>query len=102
MTIKTVTLATVAVLALALATPSEARNKRSKHPQANASGQCWKPTDGTKQYGYWGECPAQTAARIPPPPGVSNNPNDFYAGARPGECFKRTDSTKRVGYWAKC
>jgi hypothetical protein len=99
---KTVTLATVATVALAMASPSVARDMRAKNPQANNAGQCWKQTDGTKPYGYWGKCPPKTVARIPPPPGASNNPNDFYAGARPGYCFKRTDSTKRVGYWAKC
>jgi hypothetical protein len=86
-----------------MASPSDARDMRAKHPQANAAGQCWKAADGTKPYGYWGECPAapRTVSRAAPP-GVSNNPNDHYAGARPGQCWKQTDGTKPYGYWAKC
>jgi hypothetical protein len=102
MTRKAAALAMVAAATLVMAGPSAARDMRAKNVQANNAGQCWKSTDGTKPYGDWGKCqPTKTALRIAPP-GASNNPNDFYAGARPGYCFKRSDSTKRVGYWEKC
>jgi hypothetical protein len=94
MTIRVVSVAAAAAVALAMAVPSMAQDRR-----ADNAGQCWKATDSTKPYGYWGACPKRTAAPRRTTRTVATPPP--YA-ARPGQCWKRTDSTKPYGYWGDC
>jgi hypothetical protein len=90
--------ASAAIIALAWITPSMA--------QSGMQGGCWKSTDSTKSYGYYGPCPTpQRAARRPTrldEKGAQANAMQVSSRGGAGQCWKSTDSTKMYGYWQGC